>query len=275
MSPYSSLRTDQRSSPLWGAPHAAAVYPEYLPDLAVAACPSDSGGDPGWGYEGFVPGVRLPSGVSFDDLEQEALDEGNFLKLDYVQSAEMARSYNYTGYVATNPPEYYGIWGVTSINPILEEFAETFAGEEIIFRVKSYDDDRSIYDESVAPWPPWVPNPYDPNSPPAPGEDFAIGLAGSETVYRLREGIERFLITDINNPGASAKAQSSLSIMWDTFGTGGFSDNTGGIVVFNHLPGGSNVLYLDGHVQYVRYPGAFPITDDEQIIKENSHHGQG
>ncbi len=26
----------------------------------------------------------------------------------------------------------------------------------------------------------------------------------------------------------------------------------------NHLPGGANVLYMDGHVGYIRYPGAFP-----------------
>jgi prepilin-type processing-associated H-X9-DG protein len=25
---------------------------------------------------------------------------------------------------------------------------------------------------------------------------------------------------------------------------------------FSHLPGGSNVLYLDGHVEYQRYPTA-------------------
>ena len=39
MSPYSSLRSDQRSSPLWNGPHAAAIYPEYLSDLNTANCP--------------------------------------------------------------------------------------------------------------------------------------------------------------------------------------------------------------------------------------------
>ncbi len=275
-SPYSSMRTDQRSSPLWGSPHAATIYPEYLPDLAVAECPSDSGGDPGWGYAGLGPGTRLPTGSSFEDLEQEAIDEGNLVKLDYVHCAELARSYHYTGFVATDPFEYYGIWGTTSINPILDEFSLFFGALEIQMRYKRFDSDLSISDFSTAPWPPWAPAPYDPNSPPAPGDDYSIGLAGGDIVYRLREGIERFLITDINNPGASAEAQSSISIMWDTFGTTGNTDaTTGGIVVFNHVPGGSNVLYLDGHVDYVRFPGAFPITDDDQILKENSHHGQG
>lgn len=282
LSPYGSVRSqnDGRSSPLWGSPHAASVYPEYLPDLTVAECPSDSGGDPGWGYAGLGPGVRLPTGVTFEELKQEALDNGNFLNLDYVQCAELARSYNYTGYVATNPEEYYGIWGVTSYNPILGEIEETFAGTVISFKIKNFDDDLSYtLDDAFANgglWPAWVPDILDPNNPPPPGEDFATGLAGTDTVYRLREGIERFLITDINNPGASAEAQSSISIMWDTFGTTGFTDaTTGGIVVFNHVPGGSNVLYLDGHVNYIRFPGEFPITDDDQLLKENSHHGQG
>jgi prepilin-type processing-associated H-X9-DG protein len=28
---------------------------------------------------------------------------------------------------------------------------------------------------------------------------------------------------------------------------------------FNHIPGGSNVLYMDGHVEFVKYPGPPPV----------------
>jgi beta-lactamase regulating signal transducer with metallopeptidase domain len=38
---------------------------------------------------------------------------------------------------------------------------------------------------------------------------------GTYTIYRLREGIERFLITDINNPAASALAQSIIPVVWE------------------------------------------------------------
>jgi prepilin-type N-terminal cleavage/methylation domain-containing protein/prepilin-type processing-associated H-X9-DG protein len=72
-----------------------------------------------------------------------------------------------------------------------------------------------------------------------------LGNGGGDTVYRLREGIERFLITDINNPAASAQAQSTLPIMFDHVAI-----NTS---QFNHVPGGSNVLYMDGHVSFVKY----------------------
>jgi len=77
------------------------------------------------------------------------------------------------------------------------------------------------------------------------GGSYNDPLNGRDTVYRFREGIERFMITDINNPAASAMAQSTLFIMAD-----GVSTN---LSEFNHVPGGSNVLYMDGHVEFRRY----------------------
>ena len=84
------------------------------------------------------------------------------------------------------------------------------------------------------------------------------GNGGGDTIYRLREGIERFMITDINNPAASARAQSETVIMWDIVNL----DPNGGGAAFNHVPGGGNVLYLDGHVDFMRYQreGPFPIN---------------
>ena len=71
------------------------------------------------------------------------------------------------------------------------------------------------------------------------------GNAEGSTVYRLREGIERFLITDINNPAGSAKAQSEIYIMFDQLATNPSA--------YNHIPGGANVLYMDGHVEFLKY----------------------
>ncbi len=73
----------------------------------------------------------------------------------------------------------------------------------------------------------------------------SMGNNGSDTVARLREGIERFLITDINNPAGSAKAQSEIFVMNDIVSTE--------VQLFNHVPGGCNVLYMDGHVSFLRY----------------------
>jgi len=76
--------------------------------------------------------------------------------------------------------------------------------------------------------------------------DEDTNISGTDlTIYRLREGIERFFITDINNPAATALAQSELAVMWDML-----SIDT---EYFNHVPGGANVLYMDGHVEFLRY----------------------
>jgi prepilin-type N-terminal cleavage/methylation domain-containing protein/prepilin-type processing-associated H-X9-DG protein len=78
------------------------------------------------------------------------------------------------------------------------------------------------------------------------------GNGGGDTCYRLREGIERFLISDINNPAASAQGQSEIWIYMDALSTE--------IGNYNHVPGGSNVLFLDGHVEFFRYPSQAPVT---------------
>ena len=76
-------------------------------------------------------------------------------------------------------------------------------------------------------------------------------------VHRMRNGIARFMITDINNAGASAKAESDVFVMLDAWGA---TDRGQYISVFNHVPGGSNVLYMDGHVGYVKYGDGDPMA---------------
>ena len=78
---------------------------------------------------------------------------------------------------------------------------------------------------------------------------------GELEMRRLREGIERFFIVSINNPGGSAIAQSQLAVYFDVI--------SGNAMNFNHIPGGCNVLYMDGHVEFVRYPSEkFPVTQE-------------
>jgi len=84
------------------------------------------------------------------------------------------------------------------------------------------------------------------------------GNGGTNTIYRLREGIERFMITDINNPGSSALAQSELPVMSDLVAT-----NVG---LYNHVPGGANVLYMDGHVEFIRYPGKDLVSEAMAVV---------
>ena len=79
--------------------------------------------------------------------------------------------------------------------------------------------------------------------------NFTYHLSNQDVqIGRLKEGIERFSITDINNPGASGNAQSAIVVMYDWV-----SANDGGegkVGKYNHVPGGCNILYMDGHVEW-------------------------
>ena len=91
----------------------------------------------------------------------------------------------------------------------------------------------------------------------APDKDFEMThpSLGVLQVRRLREGIERFFISDINNPAASALGQPEVAVYFDVLST--LVQN------FSHVPGGSNVLFMDGHVSFVRYPSEqFPVTEE-------------
>lgn len=83
---------------------------------------------------------------------------------------------------------------------------------------------------------------------------MTIGTAPTRTeststydrLYQLREGIERFLISDDPSPGASAWAQSKIPVLIERLG--------------NHDPPGGNVLYLDHHIEFIPY-GEWPMTE--------------
>ena len=87
---------------------------------------------------------------------------------------------------------------------------------------------------------------------------YGNGAPGSNTIYRLREGVERFMVTDINNPAGSAMAQSELPVMADLVATS--------VELYNHVPGGGNVLFMDGHVEFIRYPGKGFVSEAMAIV---------
>jgi prepilin-type N-terminal cleavage/methylation domain-containing protein/prepilin-type processing-associated H-X9-DG protein len=80
--------------------------------------------------------------------------------------------------------------------------------------------------------------------------------AAMNGIVKLQEGAERFAITDINNPAAAAQASSSVPVMLDAWGS---NDRAVYANVFNHIPGGSNILYFDGHVQFVKFGEEAPM----------------
>jgi prepilin-type N-terminal cleavage/methylation domain-containing protein/prepilin-type processing-associated H-X9-DG protein len=204
------------------APSAPAIFPEYLSDLHTLICPSD-------------PRVtKVESGQWWHCPEGDANTPIN---------PWLVHNMSYLYYSWTIRPEDYLIAptdynnttsGSAFLGIVKPAFLQALAlsSDSIVARVNSAwsKSDYSIFDEDVE-------------------------IDDSSTLYRLREGIERFFITDINNPAGSAKAQSEIAVVHDdanaNVGLGGGS--------FNHVPGGGNVLYLDGHVSFIRYPGEWPI----------------
>lgn len=237
---------------IFSAARAASIYPEYLTDLNIAKCPSDTGLDGGGQY---VSG-RLPDDGTFETWVDAARQANDRVSEDYFLCGMLGRSYVYKGYAPTDIGEYYGIWGGMAARA-------PYAGATILesvgaVRLKDFGTDIDL-DEGT--WPSTV------------NRTTATGAAGGSKVLKLREGIERFFVTDINNPAASSKAQSTIPVMWDTFGTPANAASTGGGAVFNHIPGGCNVLYMDGHAAFIRYPESFPIVNDAGLLLENSHFG--
>ena len=69
--------------------------------------------------------------------------------------------------------------------------------------------------------------------------------------------------------------------MWDSFAAnldGGSVSKRGysqGVGSFNHVPGGANVLFMDGHVEFTVYPVRYPVTVWVACAQNQSRFGGG
>jgi len=197
--------------------NARAVYPEYLTDTNVLICPSDSTAR----THVTVDGIWNRNG-------DPNLDEKNPCRFS-------AESYNYYGWAIMNADMV--LPGQDINDPAINETnAMNYFNPDFLTAI------LTILNNGYNNWA---------NSGDASLLD-SDAKQGAVTIYRLREGIERFLITDINNPAASNKAQSEVWILSD--------DVNSQPEFMNHIPGGGNVLYMDGHVEFIRYPGDNPVS---------------
>ncbi len=220
-----------------------AMYPEYLTDMKVLVCPSDVGvtgqevqeamdivnqGDPNSEYPG----------INFNDPLRR--------KYAIARLTEQRYSYCYFGWVTTNDNEVAGLdvgW-----NTVKNACGKTVpCNFDVDLELGSKHGQVNSKGR----------NKIDP-------EPIQLGSGGGETLFRTREGIERFIITDIYNPAASAQAQSSVPVLLDSvesadLGNGNIDFSK--IAKFNHVPGGSNVLYMDGHVEFIKFPSKYPVSE--------------
>ena len=220
-------------------PNVFTLYPEYLTDPMIAFCPSKAGlnetldnahganGDWCFGYSASHGGKCA-----------RAIDE----------------SYGYFGWLLDNDAQKsridsFTFWslltvlGANTSNLDAAALVPTQAGKMMDSLIQDTATILAYANGDVE------------GALPAAGNDVTVpvplGSGGGTTIYRLREGVERFLITDINNPAGSSKAQSEIFVMFDQLST-----NPSG---YNHVPGGSNVLYMDAHVAFLRYQKEAPM----------------
>ncbi len=220
---------------MWYGP---TMYPEYLSDLSVNICPSDNDG-----VSGYNAGTWSMGGTGDPDMTP-----------DPCRVSE--RSYVYLGWAIND--EYYMVEGMDKNDPNMPKGMAALGTHLDVgffnFLAEMVAQINALAQNDVAGAGRIVDadKNFDKLSPPF----------RNMTAYRIREGIERFFITDINNPAASAKAQSEIAVQFDILDTDP-SD-------FNHIPGGCNVLFMDGHVEWQRYPSDHPTTRAFATIVEIS-----
>ena len=222
------------------------LYPEYWTDIHISRCPSapnaspeevgvNSRGDELWGYV-------------CDEFSYEwwPLSPADMVDRDYTYYAWVLDKANSNDPTVDLSVAWGGDW--PSI-PVTGQFAAFWDGFSQIYDPLTDAADcakRQVSLDQDIPMPSYARSWY-------MNDVTSAGNGSGDTIFRTREGIERFMITDINNPGASAMAQSEIPVMWDEVSTN--------LMAYNHIPGGSNVLYLDGHVKFHRYPSSdYPVN---------------
>ncbi len=249
-----------------------ALYPDYWNDINIAICPSDPRDD-----------SSGPAGMPVHIAEDWAAQVQNVIGNDEVSHACRAAllsnptSYIYIGYLQSSMSTLMQIFHTMGTLPNHPDgqphitFTQPALGERGCppewNNVRRFGQ-RGDFDLNESHFTHHHGDAFRTNFTDDDGSPLPMSAP------RLRDGVERFMITDINNPGAAASAASSIAVMWDAWGNtadqhqGYTGAGDRGTLRFNHLPGGSNVLFMDGHVEWTRYGDKYPVT---VLDATNSH----
>ncbi len=204
------------------------LYPDYLSDLRVGICPSGAAGRD-------VSTDRWYRDVTW---EPNRVDQRIWERLAPLSSDHPARQafQRLIGQGATFDPEC-----VTSQMYIYLPYALRTEEQALHLWTElarlMYIGEIDFMDEHIV-----VPE----HAWPAGTTTYRHGTTGGNIFYRTSIDVGRLFIQDINNPAATAAADSEIPVLFD-------SPVDHGVMKMNHFPLGGNVLYLDGHVEFVRY----------------------
>ena len=193
------------------------MYPEYMTDINILGCPSDPGFDPNESFR-LKSVTGWHTGMQVGDPHPDCIS---------------ALSYAYTGYLLVNDSNMMGSFiAVDAIREVLE----------------------------------WSNNQAPPGRRPVNAwRDNMLNLASfgmessgnveGEIIVRLGNRGTQFVtwgvnVADVNGTGEMVAIErwesgATAPVMWDQISTD--------LNAFSHIPAGQNVLYLDGHVEFIRY----------------------
>lgn len=273
---YRNTPAQCATSGLWSEMSVTSLYPEYVTDANVYACPSSAepkgGGEDGmdwlranaaWADAALIGAAGIPDWAIPSSVRGAAGQIAG--GASYGCSNWQDDPADKTGCFPTSANFDYVYWGYA------------FPTDVMVRDVTAMRAAAGVQDGNST-----INTAYGNTALTASnlGEVFTVDYpgdtplpAGSLDMLPLREGIERFMITDINNPAAASTAQSTTPVIWDSTRVGS-DDGTGGwdgdgqapigtyapIHSFAHLPGGANIGYMDGHVEYAKYPTERPST---------------
>jgi prepilin-type N-terminal cleavage/methylation domain-containing protein/prepilin-type processing-associated H-X9-DG protein len=234
------------------------LYPEYLTDIKICFCPSATNSVNADILSDLGNGIHIDNS-NMNDWGGSWVEWADIRTLaDFTKMADAYRfpSYYYLNWVVLHDSDFRTLEICGDYDAPIYENTE---GGPLQYLINiDTDEDISLADSGLTPggttggyW-----GYFDEMLLTGSG-----GNAGGGTIYKTKEGIERFLITDINNPAASSLGQSSVPIMSDMISGFSISSDWGTTPArFNHLPGGSNVLYMDGHVEFIKWVGGDPVV---------------
>jgi prepilin-type N-terminal cleavage/methylation domain-containing protein len=207
-----------------------AVYPEYLTNARLLACPSDPEFDKNRSFR-LTQDVTLGDGSYWGLNNQTSYDAG-MVHTDCIGPM----SYVYTGWTVLNDDQMVTTLAVytwlDSVLPISDPATDGWRGAHMNLSSFGFDE---------------------------------YGNGGYPVIYRLCFFIDKYLSSNTvlldycTNEGkevpepvrittmrlGSPGAASLVPMMWDQISTN--------ISEFNHVPAGQNVMYMDGHVEFTRY----------------------